>query len=235
MIYFAICDDDELFISEFRKSLSEYEKMIDLPLEVQFCNSGTELMELFQVNDIDTVFLDIDMPDMDGFQIAKQIKTTHPECIIVFCSNHNELVYDSFEYEPFWFLCKDNYESKLYLIFKKLISKIQMNKEEFIVKIKEELLRLKYNEILYVTVCKHNIQLHQKNNLLEYRGNLSSIEHQFLQRNFIKINSGCLVNLDAIYRITDNELILNNEEVLIVSRSRKKDVKEMFFTYLERK
>ena len=51
---------------------------------------------------------------------------------------------------------------------------------------------------------------------------------------FVKVNSGCIVNLEWIIRIKDNELILKNNENLIISRSNKKNVKNAFYNYLER-
>ena len=144
-------------------------------------------------------------------------------------------MYDSFEYEPFWFLCKNNYEGKLEIVLGKIIERIQQYNKEFVVKIKGQLIRIKYQNILYVEVNKHKIKIHLKEEILEYRGNLSDVEKQFLENNFIKINSGCLANFEWIFKIQNNELQLKNGELLVISRSNKKNVKNMFFNYLERK
>ena len=231
MIKIAVCDDDKIFAEELKLLLTQSEENI----EGSIFNNGKDFIEQFKINHFDAIFLDIDMPEIDGFQIAKTLKSIDTNCVIVFCSNHNELVFDSFEYEPFWFLCKENFESKLEGILEKLISKINSQNEEFVIKKKDNIFRVKYNDVVYITIFHHNIQIHKKEKTIEFRGNLSDLEEQFFKKNFIKVNSGCLVNLDEIYRIQDNQIILNNREIITISRSRKKEVKESFFSYLERK
>ena len=230
----AICDDDAIFISKFEKSLRTFRENRETSLTVTSFDNGYELFEHFAGQDLDVVFLDIDMPDLSGFEMAERIKREWPECIIIFCSNHNELVYDSFEYEPFWFLCKERYDEKLDDILQKLLAKLQPKKEVFVIWTKEDIVTMNYQDIWYLTVFRHNVQIHKKDKVVEYRESLANIENQFFCQDFVKINSGCLVNMDAIRRIDDDQVILKNNETLFISRSRKKEVKEQFFTFLER-
>ena len=80
-------------------------------------------MNICKTLSVDAIFLDIDIPEMNGFQIAKNVRKLYPDCMIIFCSSHNELVYESFEYEPFWFLCKSDYERKLDSVLEKSFKK----------------------------------------------------------------------------------------------------------------
>lgn len=235
MFSIAICDDEKMFAEKFKSSLSELFIQRNIDVEIYRCKSGEELIDLYNTKLPDVIFLDIDMPGQDGFQVAKTINKEYGESIIVFCSNHNELVYDSFEYQPFWFLRKEDYEKRLDGVVEKIIDKIKEKNDEFVLKHKEELLRIRYKEVIYVEVYKHKLQFHQIDKSIETRGNLSDVESRFLEKNFVKINSGCIVNLNFIYKIQDNQVILNTKEVLVISRSRKASVKEAFFSYLERK
>lgn len=230
-----ICDDEMIFLNEIQKKVKDYFEKRKIDVLLKIYNNGEDLLKLCKNEVVDVILLDIDMPRIDGFQVAKNVRELYPKCIIVFCSSHNELVYDSFEYEPFWFLCKNNYEGKLEIVLGKIIERIQQYNKEFVVKIKGQLIRIKYQNILYVEVNKHKIKIHLKEEILEYRGNLSDVEKQFLENNFIKINSGCLANFEWIFKIQNNELQLKNGELLVISRSNKKNVKNMFFNYLERK
>lgn len=229
---FIICDDEEIFLKKLSEKIKSYLVDRGVDVELEICNSGKELLTFSKKIKIDVIFLDIDMPEINGFQIAKNIRKLYPNCIIVFCSNHNELVYESFEYEPFWFLCKSDYERKLTPVLDKVLEKIKKYNQEFIVKFKDKITKVKYYKIFYVEVDKHRIQLHLEKEILEYRGNLADIEKQFIERGFVKINSGCIVNLEYIFRIQSNELILKNGEMLVISRSNKKNVKDIFFGYL---
>ena len=233
MYYIAICDDEEVFLESLKGSLEKILKEKSVDAEIYVCRNGIELEKLYNIRQPNVVFLDIDMPGKDGFQIAELIKEKYKETMIVFCTNHNELVFDSFEYQPFWFLCKDDYKERLNAVLDRLHVKVESNTAEFILKSNEGLLRIKYKDIVYVEVHKHKLQIHLIQDIVECRKNLSDIEAQFLKNNFLKINSGCIVNLDYVYKLKDNLLILNTEEILIISRSRKTIVKNAFFKYLE--
>lgn len=100
---FVICDDEKIFLKKLSEKIKFYLVERGVDAELKICSRGKDLLGFSEKIKIDAFFLDIDMPEINGFQIAKNIRTLYPNCIIVFCSNHNELVYESFEYEPFGF------------------------------------------------------------------------------------------------------------------------------------
>ena len=229
---FIICDDEKIFLEELSNKIIECLEKQNIDMNIKVCNSGKKLLNICKTLSVDAIFLDIDIPEMNGFQIAKNVRKLYPDCMIIFCSSHNELVYESFEYEPFWFLCKSDYERKLDSVLEKVLKKVKKSKKDFIIKFKEKIIKVRYQEIFYVEVEKHKIRLHLEKEILEYRGNLSDIEKQFVEMGFVKINSGCIVNIEHIFKIQDSELILKNGTLLVISRSNKKNVKTIFFDYL---
>ena len=107
-----ICDDDPVFLDEMSERIQTYFEKQGSDVTIKTVMDGNELLRMLGNYPADAVFLDIDMPGINGFETAGAVKKQYPDCILVFCSCHNELVYDSFEYEPFWFLCKSNAEEK---------------------------------------------------------------------------------------------------------------------------
>ena len=214
---FIICDDEKIFLEELSNKIIECLEKQNIDMNIKVCNSGKKLLNICKTLSVDAIFLDIDIPEMNGFQIAKNVR---------------KLVYESFEYEPFWFLCKSDYERKLDSVLEKVLKKVKKSKKEFVIKFKEKIIKVRYQEIFYVEVEKHKIRLHLEKEILEYRGNLSDIEKQFVEMGFVKINSGCIVNIEHIFKIQDSELILKNGTLLVISRSNKKNVKTIFFDYL---
>lgn len=229
----AVCDDDEKFLEEFKAVFEE--KMNSLEVETEFTvyNDGKKLVEVCEQQKMDVLFLDIDMPNIDGFEIAELIREKDPHCMIVFCSNHSDLVFESFKYEPFAFLCKLNYQEKLLEVLKRIYDKWNSRKKEFTCQIKGECLRLKQSDIMYIDTTNHKVFIHTIDKIHEFREKLSSMEEKLDLREFVKINSGCIVNLGHIYKIHENLITLKNEEILTISRSNKKKVKDKFFDFLE--
>lgn len=138
---FIICDDEKIFLEELSNKIIECLEKQNIDMNIKVCNSGKKLLNICKTLSVDAIFLDIDIPEMNGFQIAKNVRKLYPDCMIIFCSSHNELVYESFEYEPFWFLCKSDYERKLDSVLEKVLKKVKKSKKEFVIKFKEKIIK----------------------------------------------------------------------------------------------
>lgn len=225
-----LCDDDASFLSMLSARIRDG---FSRDAEIRTCTDGNALMEEISAAPADAVFLDIDMPDADGFSLAEQIRKKTPGCMVVFCTCHNELVYESFEYEPLWFLCKDRLENSLGPVLAKIEERTRAAQKEYIVRAGSMLRRVSCEDILYVDVQKHKVRLHLKNETVEFRGRLSDAEENLPERDFVKINSGNIVNLKWVSSIRGSEIILENAETLAVSRSARGMVRDAFYSYLE--
>ena len=102
----CILDDntaDAIIIRETLNCLFKEETVIDLYKEYTR-----------QINkSYDLYMIDIQLNHISGFEVAEEIKLAAPQAIIVFCSSHNNLVYDSFHYEPFYFVRKDHLQNDI--------------------------------------------------------------------------------------------------------------------------
>ena len=230
-----ICDDDPAFLKEIGGYIEKYFACREnRKLSLQKALSGRELLEMMAVSPADAIFLDIDMPGPDGFETAGIVKKQYPDCILIFCTCHNELVYDSFEYEPFWFLCKDSVREKTDLVLEKMVRKADDARREYTVRTKTGIIRVRHIDLIYAEVEKHKVRLHLPDDTVEFRGRLSDTAEKLKNYDFVQINSGCVVNLEWVSRIRGSDLSLRNGEVLAVSRGSRKQVKEAFYNYLER-
>lgn len=52
------------------------------------------------------LFLDIEMPGVDGFSMAGKMQKSYPNIVLIFVSSHESLVFQSYEYDTFWFMRK---------------------------------------------------------------------------------------------------------------------------------
>ena len=153
-----ICDDDPVFLDEMSGRIQAYFEKQGSNVAIMTVLDGNELLRMLGNYPADAVFLDIDMPGINGFETAGAVKKQYPDCILVFCSCHNELVYDSFEYEPFWFLCKSNAEEKTGMVLDKIVLKLIAGQREYAVRTKDRIIRVRYSDLLYAEVEKHKVR-----------------------------------------------------------------------------
>ena len=138
------------------------------------------------------------------------LKEVIPEkdSLLVFCTSHNELVYNSFSYQPFWFLCKENYDKHLDEVLTAARKKIALRNANYELNINGKIYSVDIEQILYIDVLKHRVHIHFKDGReIDFRENLSTIEENFRDYSFVKINSGCLVNMTWIKHIYQSKTL----------------------------
>lgn len=123
----AICDDDTNFANTLKILIAKgtYPPN-DIP-DIFVCSDGSSLFS--DIPDYDAVFLDIDIPVFNGFQIAEQLNRLG-ETLIIFVTMHDELVYSSIKFQPFRFIRKSRLESELPEVLSALIKQLPNEKPE---------------------------------------------------------------------------------------------------------
>ena len=127
-----IIDDNENYQMEIKKIIGR--NFDDIQFNIDYVDDSSNIIISKKVFDI--YFLDIDMPNCDGFGLAKKIKKINEKAIIIFVSSHDDLVYKSFEFNPFYFVRKEYMERELETAIKYLVTKIRNNNKYIAIKSK---------------------------------------------------------------------------------------------------
>ena len=112
MYHFAICEDEKECLNYLAVQIIEAFKECGETIALDQYSGGRNLIDaVMQGRNYDVLFLDIVMPDMDGFEICRKIRTWESDTLVVFISSNEELVFQSFEVQPFNFLRKNKIET----------------------------------------------------------------------------------------------------------------------------
>ncbi len=107
MFQAAIVEDEEVFLKRTRELLANTFKEKNVDVAFDFFMSGEELLPMIEQHfHYDIIFLDIEMPGMDGISVCRRIKEIAPDALVVFISNKESLVFQTFEVQPFRFIRK---------------------------------------------------------------------------------------------------------------------------------
>lgn len=235
MMRVAICDDEPIFVSELKEMLEQEFRRHGEKCEIVTSNRGEKLLEACMREKIDAVFLDIAMPGFDGFYTAAQLRKIREDIMIVFVSSKETTVFDTYEYNPIWFVPKKQM-NLLKRAVDKIIDKSRKNNEQMSfqqVEMGNEVVEIDIRTIRYFKTDGHYINYYQKDGKKSksFRCQLSDIEVQLEALWFVKTHNRYLVNLRAARCIEKNDIILHNEEVIPISRSQMNIVKEKFQDY----
>ena len=111
MIPIPVCDDDRQFGEAFVLRLKQSFGQLGEQVQIDLFSQAQDCCLAVRDKDYELLFLDIEMEGLDGFGAARQIGffgEGRKQPLIVFVSAHENLVFDAYEFEPFWFLRKSH-------------------------------------------------------------------------------------------------------------------------------
>ena len=170
------------------------------------------------------------MPKINGLEVAKKIRIYDKEVILIFLTSKNEEVYRVFQFNTFRFIRKKYFEQEFFEMLQALVKVLHERVNKFIFSTKEGLIKLSVTEILYFELVNRNVEV--QTFLNRYRLCITvfkEIADSFTRKGFVNIYRGKIVNVRYIKEIQKNQIKLDNEEVLTVSRYCMPNVKKIFF------
>ena len=234
---FYICDDNSDFADRIKKEIDLY--MNDRRnYETVVFNSGVALLKQFDKQVADVVLLDIDMPEMNGFEVASLLQKRKEDILILFVTSHEDKVYQSYDYHPFWFIRKSHMHD-LQVVIPKLLRKIDVEEERkrltFNLKAENCVVEIDINTVIYIESYKNDIIIQDRvSGEKQVRCKITDAEKQLYSLNIIRIQNGILVNCRYISKITSREVILTDGTHFGLSRSKIDFVREEYQNFIRR-
>ncbi len=216
-----IIDDDPLtreFITEFMRR-TEFLRLAGT------CESAIEAVNLIEENDnIDLLFLDIEMPEMTGLEMLRVLKSPIPTILI---TSQRDYALESYEYGVVDFLVKP----VDYVRFMKAVRKVQElyfraeklkeNVEYVFVKVNSNLIKIFLRDIYYIEALADYVLIHTKEHQHIYLSTMKALI-QRLPSYFVRIHRSFIVNCRNIDYIEDTAVVINRK-VLTISNTYKID------------
>jgi DNA-binding LytR/AlgR family response regulator len=215
-----IVDDEPLS----QKVVQRYVKGIPYLDLVATCSHAFEAMEILKSNEIQIVFLDINMPRLSGINF---VKTLSNPPLIIFTTAYPEYAVEGFELEAVDYLLKPFSFERFLKATNKAQKKLDSEKTQknflsksnhFVFKSDKKLYKLDYEEVLYFQAYGDYVKIFtaEKNYLTKDR--LVNIEKELPKNTFIKIHRSYIIALNFIQYIEGNQVKIA-EELLPISQT----------------
>lgn len=220
MIRVAIVEDEPLCAQQLQEYLSRYQKSSGESIEAVVYPDGMEAVEQYRPV-FDILLLDIEMPRLDGMAAAKEIRRVDPDVMIIFITNMARYAIKGYEVNALDFVLKPISYFAFSLKMDKAVSILQSRRQEsLVISTEDGLVRLPVEEILYIEVISHRLQIHTMGETFVMTGTLAEMEQRLADSHFARCNKGYLVNLRNITRIKGNTVLVGKDELLISRRRR---------------
>lgn len=213
----VLCDDNPTFLNDFHHHLQSIAAQCDWVGQYTLYQSPTQLLAA-DLSATDILFLDIDMPGINGIRAGRELREKYPELIIVFVTGFIQYARDGYSVAAFRYLLKDALQTELPACIRDIQKKLYESQESIPIRGLEYAVQVRLQDILYLEgTAQRHIIMHTRHNTSECFGKLSEYEVQLQNRGFLRIQRSYLVNMFHIAWIKNYHVHLSNGEALKVS------------------
>lgn len=231
MVKVAIVDNEKAIINEI---CSLIESSNDMKCIIETFEHSIKFFQ--KINNIlcDIVFLDIDMPEMNGFDIAKILNNIRPDITIIFVSSFDNFVFESFEYHPFRFVRKSNLKEDMDSALNAYQREIERKKDVYFFKTNEAERSVKTSDIMYFESMGHDIFIYTVDGNFKIKRErdrnmtVKFITEKFENKGFIRVHKSFLVNYRYIHTINYSNIILKNNLKININPRKANDIKKIY-------
>ena len=226
MILKCVAIDDEPLALNV---IADYiDKIPNVELQGRFTNS-LEAIQFIDGNEVDLIFIDIEMPDMSGFDLIGKLKK---KPLIIFTTAFSEYAVEGFKIDAIDYLLKPiDYPDFLksvkkateYLSLKnEKNTLVQSNKDFLFIKSEYKVIRVNFDDIIYIQGMSEYVKIHRVNSRpIMTLLSMKSLEAQLPAAKFMRVHKSYIVNLFKVNMIERNEIVYEDGTLIPISQQYK--------------
>ena len=230
-----MCDDDRNDLRMLRANVERFgeKHAVDLSIiELNELRNVAQIEALLEKQEVDAVFLDIDMPYISGDDVAEALVGKYPNLCIIFFTNREEMVFDVIRFKPYRFIKKQD-TAKIEDVMNTLVQRSEQEGHSLIEKGKAEIVKVHVREILYIEAVNHQIVYHMQEEQIISRGSIAKLAKEFGKFGFVRAHMGCLVNIRHIKYVDKKNIQMNDGTCIVLGGKYKEDLMKNYKIMLE--
>lgn len=218
----AVVEDNAADFEQLRAALAELFRQRQTPCHItRYADAETFLAEYRRQYDL--LFLDIELPGMNGMDAARKLRESDPDVALVFLTNLARFAINGYEVDAADYLLKPVDAYSLALKLPKVLRRIEQSRNRSIpIVTRTGVQCLNAADLFYVEVAAHQLTFHTRQGVYTSRGSMKEIEQMLERQHFHRCNNCYLVNLMHVSGIRDNTVQVGGE-TLTISRPKKKE------------
>lgn len=237
MINVAFCNDDKVFLDKILRESKKIFHNLRTEVSIYAFTDSNKLVSSFEKYKpyYDIVFLDINMPLINGKEVAAKLRSLNKNFKLIFTSSYIEEAINTFQFNASAFLPKKSIYEKMPVLIEQLVKEI--DNENIIMQIfkveddnnRINIIKISLSDIMYFESVCRKVYLHTiRDNFALHGYQFSEILEQYVAKGFVSIHRTCIVNIKYIFSINEVEVYLDNGVHLPVSRRKRQQILTRF-------
>ncbi len=233
MIRVAIVEDEKAHVQILEEYLKRFEEENGVSFQISVFGDGLDIVTDYKA-EYDIILLDIQMKHLDGMKTAEKIREMDEDAAFIFITSTVQYAVQGYLVDALGYVVKP----VSYLAFSKILQKAvrqageKQEKSYLKIEVEGGYLRVELSRISYIESQRHNIVVHSSKGDFLTAGPMKKMEEQLMQKNFAKCHNAYLVNLQNVAGIVQNNVLLDRDLSLPISRTRKKAFMDALTDYI---
>ena len=223
----GICDDQKEIVIELKKMLEAYLSAQNCSYELYLFLNGESL--LGQIDKINVVFLDIEMPRMDGIELGRKIKQINPECKIIMATGRVDRFKEAFRIHAERFITKPFEKAEVEEALRAVALR-NFGEETIELYYLRNLYKICQRDISYIVAYNGYTEFVVDDKVFRKETSLNEVECMLDERIFFRINRKCMINMQWIQVYSGGVIRIGGKE-FEVSRRRRKDFEQKYIEF----
>jgi len=211
----VIVDDDELSRSVLEDLINDTDGFS----LVASCESGMDAYKTLQEEPVDLLFLDIEMPKMDGMELIKNLNPL-PQVVII--TSHPKYAAESYEYDVTDFIQKPLTHGRFLKAINKAEQRFKVEKanissegDSIFIKADSRLVRINLKDILYIEALGNYMKIYTDDGRFTILSTMKEIAEKLSGNDFVRVHRSYIVRLDRIESIEDQYIKMGAKHISI--------------------
>lgn len=232
MITIGICDDEKAYRDHIKTLCGSFLDTQNQERQFMEFTSGEEVLS-YQGDKIHLLFLDIEMPGMDGLEVMEKVRGNELIWRIVFVTSHKELKWETIDLKTLAFLEKPVDRIGVETCLKTVIRE---NGENIDVSLKtvDGDCYLKLDQILFIQAQGNYVSVYSKKDEITGYDSIKTMEAQMKGTTMLRTHKSYLANLQYVQKMSGVALQMTNGCSVPIGRKYYQSVKEAYFTFLKK-
>lgn len=231
-IKFILCDDDPCQLEALKIILEEICQEEGLLYSIECYSDGEKLLESYK-EPADIIFMDIEMPLMDGLETARRLRLQDTEATLIFTTSHEKYAIKGYQVDAWRYFIKPIGKRELKIeLLPRLCSLSKRKNAVLYLKTENGAETIDPGKILYIeTLLNHRLAIHLEDRTLEAYRSMSQLQEKLDATQFFRCHTSYIINFQAVLKIEHNDIIMKDQKVIPLSKHRRREFLDAFLRF----
>jgi DNA-binding LytR/AlgR family response regulator len=226
----AVCEDEAFHQNTIVNLVRQWAASKEQPITLSVYSDAESFKAEWRTKrSFDLAFLDIQMKEMNGFELAQYIRQWDMRMILVFVTNFRDFVFRGYEVQAFRYLLKPVKEHECLKALNAACDLFQKRSQEsFVFQLEDRTVRLPKSEIYYIESQSHYLDVHTRSEQFRLREQFEHLEKAFAPPMFFRCHRSCMVNLQHVDCILRDQVRMTDNTWLQISKAKWAELNRCF-------